>query len=99
VTGPTTVYVDAPGARNVKVYLRPLDAPYGGRPVGDARLVGSDTHSRDRFAIGWAAEEPYPYVELFAVASGPGDACVTRTSPPVTILLDWRHSPPPQGRP
>ena len=102
VTGPTTIYVDAPGADSVWVYVRPMDAPYGGRPVGSARLVGQAARRSGRFAVPWPAEEPHDYVELFAVASDPdgaGTPCAARASPPVPILLDWRRAPPPRAAP
>src|SRR5262245_35458134 len=42
VVEPATVYVRAPGAGRVEVYVRPVDAPFGGTPVRPARLVGTD---------------------------------------------------------
>jgi hypothetical protein len=103
VVEPTTVYVHAPGATRVAVYARPVAAPYGGRPLGRPRLIGEAAGPgrtagaaaawgipAPSFAVPWAADEPFPYVEVFGVAYyGAGDRA-GRPSRPVDILLDWR---------
>lgn len=94
VVGPVTVYVVAPGAERVDVYLQAVEVPYGGRRLGPPELLGSGATVDGRlFAVAWAADEPYPYVEVFAVAYGQPDVNFSRASAPVTILLDWRLRP------
>lgn len=102
VLGPVTVYVDAPGASRVEVYIQPVDQPYGGQPVGDPKLIGADDTPANGFAVAWAADERDPYVNVYAIAYGQPDVNYSRTSAPVTILLDWRQraTPPcPQRAP
>jgi hypothetical protein len=94
VTGPVTVYVDAPGARKVKVYVQPVDLPFGGKRIGKRKLIGVDRDSFDGFSVPWAADEPYDYVEVFARAYGQPGVRRSRKSPRITILLDWRRNPP-----
>lgn len=91
VVEPATVYVDAPGARRVKVFLQPVDQPFGGKAIGKRKLIGVDNDPSDGFAVAWAADEPFDYVEIFGVAYGQPDVNRSRASPRVTILLDWRH--------
>lgn len=94
VVTPATVYVAAPGAAWVDVYVQPVDAPFGGRRIGTPALIGSTTTAEGTLvAVPWAADEPYPYVEVFAVAYGQPDVNYSRTSEPITILLDWRLRP------
>jgi hypothetical protein len=107
VVEPTTVYVHAPGATRVAVYVQPVEAPYGGRRLGRPLLIGEAAGPgrmaaadeatatawgimTPAFAVPWAAAEPFPYVEVSAVAYyGAGDRA-GRPSRPVDILLDWR---------
>ncbi len=91
VTGPATVYVDAHGATKVEVYVQPVDQPIGGKPLDIPKLIGTDDTPEDGFATPWAADEPYPYVQVFAVAYGQPDVNYSRASLPITILLDWRQ--------
>lgn len=93
VVEPATIYVDAPGAKRVKVYLQPVDQPYGGELIGKRKLIGIDDDPSDGFAVPWTAEEPFDYVEIFAVAYGQPDVNRSRVSNRITILLDWRHRP------
>jgi len=93
VVEPATIYVDAPGAKRVKVYLQPVDQPYGGKPIGKRKLIGIDDDPSDGFAVAWAADEPFDYVEIFAVAYGQPDVSRSRVSNRITILLDRRHLP------
>jgi hypothetical protein len=89
VTSPATVLVDAPGAVWVQVEVWPVDAPVGGAPTGEPRLIGAVANPEGAiFRIPWNATEPWPYVSLSARAFG-RDTC-SRTSEPVTIILDQR---------
>ena len=67
VMEPTMVTVRAPGATTVEVYLEPVDAPYGGRTTGAARLLGRSTNSKG-FNVSWSSPEPHRYVRLYALA-------------------------------
>ncbi len=91
VTGPATVFVEAPGAASVEVYVQPLDAPYG-KPLTAPTLIGADIDSSDGFAVYWPADEPYDAVQLIAVAYGQPDVNYARSSLPYPILLDWLHA-------
>jgi hypothetical protein len=91
VVEPATVYVDAPGATSLEVYLQPVDAPFYGNPIGEPQLIGIDNDPSGSFSMKWNADDPYLYVELYAVAYGQPDVNYSRTSDPITILLDWRH--------
>lgn len=95
VSGPATVYVDAPGAAKVEVYMRPVDQPYSGKPLDSPQLIGTDTDPSNGFSVAWAADEPYLYVEIFAVASYTVGDVATRSSFPMPILFDWRPTPSP----
>ncbi len=88
VVEPATIHGDAPGAKRVKVDLQPVDQPYGGEPIGRRRLIGVDNNPSDGFAVAWAADEPFDYVEIFAVAYGQPDVNRSRVSNRITILLD-----------
>ncbi len=90
VTGPARVLVDAPGATHVEIYLQPLDQPYSGKVIGDPKFLGKDKTPSDGFSIPWQADEPYDYVQIYAIAYGQSDVNYSRTSLPITILLDWR---------
>ena len=90
VLGPVTVYVDAPGATRVEVYVQAVDRPYGGQPVGEPKLIGTDDTPANGFAVPWAADERDPSVNVYAIAYGQPDVNYSRSSTPVTILLDWQ---------
>ncbi len=71
VTEATSVSVNAPaGASSVELYLEPVDAPYGGRSKGEARLLGkaSSYQAVKRFTVAWNSAEPHRYVRLYALA-------------------------------
>ncbi|MBY0551884.1 MAG: hypothetical protein K2W95_31660 [Candidatus Obscuribacterales bacterium] len=67
VTETATVTVRAPGASKVEVYVEPVDAPYGGRTIGEPRLLGRSSDIRC-FTVNWAAPEPDKYVRVYAIA-------------------------------
>lgn len=76
VIEPATITVIAPGALSAEVYLLPVDAPYGGKPTGKARLIGKDLTPANGFTVRWSQAEPDQYVKIFAVvhkkdAAGP----------------------------
>lgn len=83
VTGPATIYVDAPGATKAEVYLRSLDDNAGS---GERKLLGVADASND-FSIDWAADEPYQTVEITATAYGQPDVDYSRTSEPATVVM------------
>src|SRR5215207_8892412 len=71
VLGPATVYVEAPGAAQVFVVLWPVDQPHGGRRIGTPLLIGRADRAAELHTFPWTADEPFEYVELFAIAVGP----------------------------
>lgn len=93
VTGPTTVYVEAPGAVRVEVYVQPVEGPFSEVALAEAQQIGVDDDPADGFAIAWSADAPYFAVKLTAVAYWPGHSAAL-TSNPIWILLDWRTPPP-----
>ena len=91
VTGPATVFVDAPGAIRVEVYAAPVDGPFSDTPIGEEKLIGADDDASDGFALPWPADEPGFSIKLYALAYLPGDE-MPLVSPPVWVLLDWLHA-------
>lgn len=68
VLEPSTIYVKAPGSSRVEVYLEPVDAPFCGKSVGQARLIGKSNDYRRNFPVCWEAVEKHKYVKLYALA-------------------------------
>lgn len=91
VTGPAAIYVDAPGAARVEVYVQSVDGPFSDIALGDPKLIGADDDPADGFAVPWAADEPYFAVKIMAVAYREANG-KSQTSPPIWILLDWLHA-------
>lgn len=79
VLEPAKIFVEAPGATVVDVFLVPVDAPYGGKPLGKGRLLGRDSTPRDGFVIDWSSSEPHQYLKLFAVVHKNGEQSRSRT--------------------
>jgi hypothetical protein len=90
VPGPATVYVEAPGAAQVFVVLWPVDQPRGGRRIGTPLLIGRADRTAELHTFPWAADEPFDYVELFAIAVGPLQSQALAFSEPVTLILNQR---------
>jgi hypothetical protein len=90
VLGPATIYVDAPGAARVEVYLQPVEGPFSQTAIGDAQRIGSDNQPADGFAVAWNADEPYFAVKLYARAFRSGENAGIESNP-IWILLDWRQ--------
>lgn len=67
VTESAIVTVHAPGASRVEVYVEPVDAPYGGRKIGEPRLLGRSADLRG-FTVTWSKPESDRYVRLYAIA-------------------------------
>ena len=63
----TTVTVHCPDAMTAEVFIVPVDAPYGGKPLDIPRSVGKGVRSANLFKVQWASKEPDQYVKLFAV--------------------------------
>lgn len=68
VLEPSTIYVKAPGSSRIEIYLEPVDAPFCGKSVGQARLIGQSKDSRRNFPVNWQAVEKHRYVKLYALA-------------------------------
>ena len=64
----TTIYVKAPGSVRVEVYVEPVDSPYCGKSVGEARLIGQSSDARRNFPVNWGAVENHRYVKIYALA-------------------------------
>jgi hypothetical protein len=79
VLEPAKIFVEAPGATMVDVFLVPVDAPYGGRAVGKGRLLGRDSTPRNGFIIDWVSTESHQYLKLFAVVHKNGEQSRSRT--------------------
>ena len=67
VIEPGTVIVRCPDALTAEVFLVPVDAPYGGKPLDIPRSIGKGTKTANVFKIRWTSKEPDQYVKLFAV--------------------------------
>jgi hypothetical protein len=87
VVGPATVYVEAPGAAQVFVVLWPVDQPAGGRRIGTPLLIGRADQAADQHTFPWSADEPFDFVELFAIAVGPLQSQALAFSESVTLIL------------
>lgn len=91
VTGPVTIYVDAPGARMADVIVR---YSKDGGEFEHPTHIGS-VGPENNWSLRWAADEPYDMAEIKATAYGQPDVDSSRTSDPVVVLLPPRVSPPP----
>jgi hypothetical protein len=67
VMGPAVVTVKCPQATDVRLFLVPVNAPYGGRTLDKPRLIGSDSKPSDGLTVRWNSKESHQYVKLFAV--------------------------------
>jgi len=67
VLEPAKIFIEAPGATSVDVFIVPVDAPYGGKPIGKGRLLGRDNTPRNGFIVDWTSTESHQYLKLFAV--------------------------------
>jgi hypothetical protein len=64
---PSTITVKCREALSVQIFVMPVDAPYGGVPLGRPKLVASDNHPGSAYAFRWDSKEPNPYIKIFAV--------------------------------
>lgn len=64
----STIYVKAPGSVRVEIYLEPVDAPFCGKPIAEARMIGQSKDIRRNFPVNWNAVESHRYVKLYALA-------------------------------
>lgn len=72
VIEPARIKVKAPpGFFKVEIYLEPVDAPFGGKSLGEPKLLGHAKGSGN-FTFFWNGPESHEYVKLFVLAYKPG---------------------------
>lgn len=91
----TTIYVTAPQAVRVQVYLEPVDSPYCGKALAPPRLIGQSSDFRRNFPVVWSSPEPYRYVKIFARAFKADGYTAGRSRSVDLALAGLRYAPQP----
>lgn len=67
VIEPARISVKAPGFSRVEFFLEPVDAPFGGKSLGEPKLIGQSNNYRE-FTYLWSSPVPHEYVKIFVLA-------------------------------
>jgi hypothetical protein len=101
VCEPARLSVKCPGAIDAAFYLVPVDAPYGGKPVGKTRLIGKARGSK--LSIMWSTVETNKYFKVFVVVHRSNDPLKAWRSSTVDVAMSGSRyrpgAPPPLPRP
>lgn len=67
VVEPAKIMARAPGFSRVEFFIEPVDAPFGGKSLGEPKLLGQSKNPGN-FALRWNAPESHEYVKIFVLA-------------------------------